>query len=180
MIGLSNSASEVTKADFIRWYILAQEGGLFIDTDILFFKPVDILKQIMEFDISLQFERWFTVGFLASNKHDFFKQMYQDAILKKDMTDYQALGTKLIAETYNFKQLCEKYKIFNIPTEYVYPIPYRKPNSFFNKDMPRIPQGCIGIHWFGGTPSSGRYQNTLTKENFKGNILAEKYEGIGQ
>jgi len=42
-INFYNEASDVHKSDFLRWWLLHEYGGLWVDMDILFIKPMDDL-----------------------------------------------------------------------------------------------------------------------------------------
>jgi hypothetical protein len=175
--GFPNDAHEVHKADFLRWELLASEGGIWSDLDILYLKSIDCLhysdppNAVMEIDTIVHIYsglRSHAIGFLGACPQNKLFKYCRDASREQSLTTYQAIGAELLnAQTRTMNALREKFPslmIGNISQSCVYPIlPIQSKIDFmFATDKPIFDDLSIGLHWFGGNPSAQAAEILLT------------------
>ena len=116
--GFSNDAHEVHKSDFIRWYLLSTDGGVWSDIDIVYTKSMESLVENVpvngNVDVALvpYTGGGHTIGFLMSsgNGNAFYRKMYELARKVFDPNQYQGIGCSLINN--NFPHLQQLRSIF--------------------------------------------------------------------
>ena len=66
------------KSNFLKWCKLYEEGGIYSDLDILYFKPIEnFYESIKEFDTVICQTDYLSIGFMASTKNNlFFKDIF--------------------------------------------------------------------------------------------------------
>ena len=102
--GFSNQAHEVHKSDFLRWRLLATEGGVWSDIDIFYVKPMSCLEENTPHNSNitvalcpLKPPHKHTVGFMLASKHNAFYQYISKVALSNYNPDvYQCMGSDLI------------------------------------------------------------------------------------
>jgi hypothetical protein len=102
--GFDNYAHEVHKSDFLRWQLLATEGGLWSDIDIFYTRPMECLEEnttnYYDIDVALcplKPPHKHTVGFMLSSKNNnFYKYISQTALTAYNKDVYQCMGSDLI------------------------------------------------------------------------------------
>lgn len=109
-------------ADYIRSKVLFEEGGVYLDTDMLLLKPIDNLLQY-PFFITEEGRGRIAFGlFGAVPKHRFLKQM----IDFYNQIEFNVFSPPIITHTFspliNKETLAEGEKIFD--SIYFYPLPY--------------------------------------------------------
>jgi len=172
--GFNNQAHEVHKSDFLRWRLLATEGGVWSDIDIFYVKPMQCLEentpQNSNIDVALcplKPPYKHTVGFmLASKDNKFYSYISQVALTNYNKDVYQCMGSDLInARFKNFESFGQQFpnnKFIFLDKKCVYTITSKTIESFYQQtnkkhNGPEI----IGYHWFGGHPRSQEFENTL-------------------
>ena len=172
--GFNNQAHEVHKSDFLRWRLLATEGGVWSDIDIFYVKPMQCLEenisQNSNIDVALcplKPPYKHTVGFmLASKDNKFYSYISQVALTNYNKDVYQCMGSDLInARFENFESFGQQFpnnKFIFLDKKCVYTITSKTIESFYQQtnkkhNGPEI----IGYHWFGGHPRSQEFENTL-------------------
>ena len=102
--GLSKTVGAIQKSDLFRWQKLAQQGGIYADTDILFTRPIDeYYETIKNQDTVLCYRnRYFLIGLMASAPgNQFFSKLFAHGITHTSNAGYQAAG------------VCNLYKMLN-------------------------------------------------------------------
>lgn len=175
--GFSNQAHEVHKSDFLRWRLLATEGGVWSDIDIFYIKSIECLEennaQHANIDVALcplKPPHKHTVGFMmASKDNNFYKYLSDLAVVNYNPEVYQCMGSDLINTRFedfnNFGQRFPNNKFIFLDKQCVYTITSKTIESFYqetNKKYNRA--GIIGYHWFGGHPKSQEFENSLLPE----------------
>ncbi|MCK9556267.1 glycosyltransferase [bacterium] len=183
-LGIPNEYPEVWKSDFLRWHLLGQDGGVWLDMDILFNKPMNYLDlnnpQNKDLDTIVSISEIFapatfhSIGFMASApKNDYYRYVMSKAIrTRPDFTNYQANGVVLLnTEFPTLNHIRKKFpnlKVDSISFNTVYayyPMQYIK--EIFTPGAPnRLKSHSLGIHWYAGHPSAGEFTNKLTPDNY--------------
>lgn len=163
-------------ADLFRWDYLQSESGWYSDTDVLWVRPMP--------DIDADFVGCETygiigVGLLAGKPNDLWKGLYESALSGYDPKGYQSTGTEaiyryarlpamsgweLIAQS--LKQLHPTVEIEILPHEVYCPWNATQVYNIFSKTE-TVPEACVGIHWFGGSPIGQEWNNRLTEGNYR-------------
>ncbi len=184
--GLSNDLPEVTKSDFLRLNLLSNDCGLWLDTDIVFFLPVEHAFTPTEHKSFVCFEkdipegrRYHSIGFLMSSVgNETFKVLFDNARKHIQDYDYQAIGSPFYEKYININNL----EVFSFSNNIVYPI--RWPDRTWNRpaevSLRDLKPETIGVHWYAGHPTSGKFQNLLTESNFSSynNIICFLLSGV--
>ena len=179
--GFDNQAHEVHKSDFLRWRLLATEGGLWSDIDIFYVKPMECLEENTSHhagvDVALcplKPPHKHTVGFMLASKHnDFYKHMSEVALKNYNKDVYQCMGSDLLNGRFeNFEVFGQQFpanQFVFLNKKSVYIITSKTIDQFYQ------PIGTatikkfnstqvIGYHWFGGHPQSQQFENNLQPE----------------
>lgn len=176
--GIPNEISEVHKSDFLRLLKLGETGGLYSDSDILFFRSVTNLRinTPKAADTTNVFctngrARVHYIGFLgASGENRLFQNLAEKAkaILLSSYKNlgYQAIGSTLFQSLHDWpkvKSLYPEMVAQNLDTKEVYSYDHRGFKALYHKGLiePATWDFGVGIHWFGGHPSSASIENTL-------------------
>jgi glycosyltransferase involved in cell wall biosynthesis len=106
--------SLIHESDLFRYYELYTNGGIYCDTDVLFFRPIDDLyNTLIENNHNTIFaqSKWVTIGFLGSVKNnELYKDLFDFGIYnyknkikteKYDINSYQSMGAELIYKKFN-------------------------------------------------------------------------------
>ncbi len=139
-------------ADYVRFYALYNEGGIYMDTDMLLIKPIDKFLT-HPFFTGLQ-DKWsIALGIIGCDKgHSFNKTCldYYDSI-KFNMVNPPIIThivTKLLAEN-GFKEEDIYQELTNgivlYPTEYFYPIHYTQEFELHEVDK-FCTRNTVGVH----------------------------------
>jgi hypothetical protein len=182
--GFSNQAHEVHKSDFLRWRLLASEGGVWSDIDIFYTKPIECLEennlQHANIDVALcplKPPHKHTVGFmLASQNNEFYRYISELALANYNPEVYQCMGSDLINsrfesfESFNHQFPNNQFAFLNKKSVYVItsktidqfyqPVDQKLTKKFNNSQV-------IGYHWFGGHPRSQEFENNLQPNTIK-------------
>jgi hypothetical protein len=174
--GFSNSAHEVHKADFLRWQLLAGEGGIWSDLDILYTKSLDELQFDYAPDDTAQIDsiihiypqyRAHAIGLLGASPGNAMFAACRDNVSSQSLDTYQAIGSELLnAELRTIWKIRNRYpnlEVANITRNSVY---YILPNTIYalytDMDNPlQFPADSIGCHWFGGHQLSQKFEHDV-------------------
>lgn len=177
--GFLNDTSEVFKSDFLRYYILYKEGGIWSDFDILYFKPVYscqlkgylIVGNHLNFDTAIIYRDlgYHQIGFFISSKsNSYFEYLHKQAYRFFNEFDYQSIGANMINYLFpNFKSIKRIFKNLNIIdlrayivfpflTNYLGKLYYETKYNWLREET-------IGIHWYYGHPLSKIFLEQLDK-----------------
>jgi len=176
--------SPIHKSDLYRYYILSKNGGLYCDTDVIFFRPINefynkIVSENYNTIIHESPRNFLTIGFLGSSQENkYYNDLFEYGIKNINIDGPQAMGVDLIYKFIGgrrkiiFDLIDEKYskiKLFNLPSELIYNFEVEDiRDCFYNgKNKNSFPKDSIGYHWYGGHPISQKYNNILTEKNFE-------------
>lgn len=182
--GFSNQAHEVHKSDFLRWRLLATEGGVWSDIDIFYIKPMECLEennlQHANIDVALcplKPPRKHTVGFMfASQDNDFYQYMSGVALANYNPDVYQCMGSDLIngrfEEFDSFGKQFPNNQFVFLNKKSVYVITSKTIDQFYQPVDQKLTKKfnnsqVIGYHWFGGHPQSQAFENNLQPNTIK-------------
>jgi len=178
--GFFNDAHEVHKADFIRWQLLSDLGGVWSDVDIIYVAPMgDMLDNTPEnSDATIAFCTYpggaHTLGFLMSSTgNPLFAKIATIALKVFNPERYQGIGTDIL-NRFLSRVLLDKFNNFNMDIIFldyrsVYSINYENNgiSKFFNINYThKKTKGEIGYHWYGGSPMSQQYEAMVIEENY--------------
>ena len=160
-VGKSNDMAEVHKSDIFRLWTLVNFGGVYSDFDILFTKPMpDISKKKMLY--SHHPDGHYAIGLLGCEAgNDTFNGILEVAKLATG-SKYQSYGSTMWGRALEDVKL----KGWDIPKNLVYSYNWKEAEQLFTESK-GLPKGAIGIHWYGGSIVSGRWENKLTPETYK-------------
>jgi hypothetical protein len=173
----TNQAHEVHKSDFLRWRLLAEQGGVWSDIDIFYTNPIDNIREntVENIDIDvalcpLKPPHKHTVGFMMSSKDNAFYQYISQLAAENYNKDvYQCMGSDLINgrfETFeSFGQQFLGNRFIFLDKRCVYTITSKTIELFYQETNKRHNNSeIIGYHWFGGHPRSQEFENDLNPE----------------
>jgi hypothetical protein len=175
--GFNNQAHEVHKSDFLRWRLLAEQGGVWSDIDIFYTNPIDNIKENTvgncNIDVALcplKPPHKHTVGFMLSSKDNaFYQHISQQAVANYNKDVYQCMGSDLINGSFptleSFGQQFPNTKFIFLDKRCVYTITSKTIELFYQLTNKRHNNSeIIGYHWFGGHPRSQEFENDLNPE----------------
>ncbi len=178
--GFSNSAHEVHKSDFLRWILLANEGGVWCDFDILFHQPMCLMTDnksensdkntgICRYNYNGSWANGsHAIGFLMSggNQNAYYTNVMNLSKITFKAKKYQTIGADLLNS--KFKSLIKSSpncKFLDINPDAVYSIT-EIPKFISNKTYIQDYPNAIGFHWYGGHPSTSEIESQLNEHNF--------------
>lgn len=171
-------ASEVIKSDLFRWYILAAEGGLWSDMDIIYFKSLEDSclndKSLSDKDtfVSINKKYGHSIGFfLSSGGNSFFEYLHNNANHYYNPSEYQSVGSSLLnKKAKNIEQMEQWYKVkaHNIPMDLVYAYNAIDVEEIYHQDkLARFTKDTIGMHWYAGHHFAADAVNNMNHVNYK-------------
>ena len=169
-LGLSNDMSEVHKSDFLRWFLLGKEGGLWSDMDIIYFKGVDKLEFNSPLNTNLDtcvsiYSYGHSIGFmLSAPQNHYYLTLWKKARKCFDSNNYQSIGSILCNKYFptidSIKNQLPRNNPINIPMSTVYPYNAGQIKEIFSMgDLGKYTKDSIGLHWYAGHPLAGEYLN---------------------
>lgn len=167
-IGINNGVSEVYKSDFLRWFLLFTEGGLWSDMDILYFRPMNSLvfnnMENENIDTGACISKYgHSVGFMfGSQNNEYYATLWDDSRKTWDNTNYQSIGSILVNRHFptieSIEKKCPKLHPINIPMDVVYAYNALDIKKIYNcEDMSQFTKQSIGLHWYAGHPLAGEF-----------------------
>ena len=186
------SASHLS--NFFKWSMLAKQGGIYADLDIVWFRSIDrFYNQIKNLDVGICATKFFSIGLLSGSANNpFYTEIYKTAKETYTPAAYQCAGVyalymwlygptifksqNLWAELQKrniYKDLIKKspdLKFYNIPMELIYAYDSTRIGDMFDTKIdPQLlmPEESIGIHWYAGNPIAQKANNFLTHYNYK-------------
>ncbi len=182
---LSMGPSHVS--NFLKWSKLHEEGGIYSDLDILYFRPIENFYNTLingNFDTAICQTEYLSIGLLASKKDNpFFKDIFINGTQKFNPDMYQSAGVINIYNLYrenttedNRSHIMDRAKnrypnlnFYNIPMNLIYFLDSWKIDYAIEQSLDIIdfPTESIGYHWYAGHPHIQYYNNLLTDENYK-------------
>ena len=172
-IGIKSDITEIHKADFLRFYLLSTSGGVWFDSDIMFFKSMnEFNKNKPEYSnkgLWLCFNHvYHSCGFLMSSKNNqFFKEKFELSKKRFNINNYQGVFIDVL----DLKEdRLKQYNYENIDMNIVYPINSFNIDLIFNSENSRLfSNNTIGLHWYGGHKLAEKYTNEINENNYNFN-----------
>lgn len=178
-----NDWSDVHRSDWLRWQLLATEGGFWSDFDILYIKSMSnayfaLSKNITDIVCCHEKEGFsgHTIGFLGSAGGSVLAGILH-LTLNVKLDDYQSLGSKIINQYLPYELLRNNGSILNIDSDVVYPYNYTNIMDIF-KPANYLPDKTIGIHWYAGSPVMSAFTSNFTDPNQYENMLTSLIKQI--
>lgn len=164
-----DNLSPVHASDLARFQYLAEEGGWYSDLDILYVRPMTTIKKLVASSktVFCQTAGVIGIGFLAGQRgFPLWQNVYQNALSRYNPCEYQSCGIlalhDLVGTVQRLKQAYVQSYPVDLPSETVYPWDHKQVSRIFEQDNV-VPSGCVGIHWFGGHPTSQQWNNRITR-----------------
>lgn len=176
---------DVYRSDLLRLKLLGEQGGLWLDMDVITFRPMnesilnDYFQKGSDTVISYsEARKHYSIGYmLASKGNEFFLDLYNKGKndqeppdwLKKKYGDRQRFGVILWDSFYpNPQAIAQQFpnlQIYNFQFKICYPYLYNDMDNLLLHDSP-LDQDTIAIHWYGGHPVTRSWENRLTWDNY--------------
>jgi mannosyltransferase OCH1-like enzyme len=169
-------------SNFFKWSKLYEDGGIYADLDILWFKPIDSFYDKLvadEIDVGLTQTSQISIGLLASSQGaKFYRDILVNGVSKFNADFYQTAGVMNVYSLYRGTSISNvlnvaikrypELKFYNIPMDLVYyydsdSITYAMESSLKINDFS---SNSIGYHWYAGHPISQKYNQLLTEDNY--------------
>jgi len=177
---VNNHIPEIFKSDFLRWHVLSTAGGLWSDFDIIYFKPITYLhlnqKGNEDINTVICFNEkpaYHSIGFLMSAPNNqFYRFIYEKAVSGLDLQEYQSIGYNLLNTQFpdleTIRNAFDAVKLGNLKMEVVYPLNHNHIPLIFTGNYFHLidTDNSIGIHWYGGHPDAGRFENCVNENNY--------------
>jgi hypothetical protein len=183
-LGLDSHIPEALKSDLWRWKILSEEGGLWSDFDIIYFKTMESLyfnnvsNNEMNTGVCIEENKEgpnHSIGFLLSSSgNDFYKFIRDESESHLDLKDYQSIGAimfnKYFPTIMSIEQKFPHLNPINIKMDVVYPV-HRHciyiPSLCPDIDLSGFAESTIGLHWYAGYPYGVEWENLITESNYR-------------
>ena len=167
-------------SNLFKWQQLAEEGGVYLDMDILFVKSIeDWYTKVEESDAILCYapERYFSIGLLGSSGDNAFYRLVFDECIKTFFGGvYQSMGVMVLYQMFGpMRQLdhwgrlqnsFSELVFQNFSMEYVYPWMCTQMQEVFGVRHVELPVNTFGIHWYAGTEIAQRYNVLMDGEDW--------------
>jgi len=175
----NNGASEVHKADFLRWYLLGTDGGFWSDFDILYVNEMDNLSinkeenENVDVGICTYYRNLTAIGFLCGCEDcEFWKHIKDMAIFKFNPISYQSIGSQLLNDEFDIstriKERFNNHNPIQIHKKSIYYLDYNRVADFYNSDIDVFSdEEIIGLHWYAGNQLSQKFENVIGLNNYK-------------
>jgi mannosyltransferase OCH1-like enzyme len=162
--GFRNNVSETYKSDLLRLHLLNICGGVWADSDILFFNPMTELsvnipanKRAETFVCISRYGH--SIGFMmAVQGSRFFERLSANAIKEYDENNYQSMGVNMYNRDYPTIESINKFSpAVNIPMDAVYAHDAGHVTELINGSITRFTNESIGCHWYAGHLAWGKF-----------------------
>lgn len=164
-VGYTNDTTETFKADYMRMLTMSTVGGIWIDSDILFFKPVcESYYNVSEsadtcnvLSITIGDAVYHSTGMvMASPERSIFKRAYELLSVSYNKHESQSIASKLLNLVgTSIADISNKYgSCINMADDYIYPLGVKRFDDIFINDVDFETWQTIGLHWYGGAKGS--------------------------
>jgi hypothetical protein len=187
--GIDSDLHNILRSDIFRYHIIHDEGGAWIDFDIIWLKPMSHINNvdyignvsIEEAGANVRLYKMttghFNIGILfCVPKHSLYKVLItksievQNRFKNKDKYNHQAFGVAMWKELYNTLQdvINAHPDVVGLPYELSAPYGIYDLDRLYRKtDLSVINNNVIGVHWFNG--------HKLGKEYVNGDLFEKNY-----
>lgn len=153
-LGFAPDMAEVHKADYTRIFVLNEYGGAWVDTDIIFFRPMSHLSINNDYNTRKEVfvsicKYGHSVGFLLAKPKSIFYQKLMSVMLKEfNPTHYQCIGSCMLNKYYPPLMPIPDGAYIHDDAVYRYNANYV--HELLNNKEPLFNSESIGCHWYGG------------------------------
>jgi hypothetical protein len=165
LIGIPSDIPEVHKSDLLRWYLLSMYEGIWSDFDILYVNPItdEMTTKWSGAGVCRYPLGHIAIGFLiceGNEGRDFYSKVFTNGLNKIPQKSYQAFGSDLLESC-----ITPDEPVFVFPWQWFYPYhrAFNIPKYFMPIELDSTES--IGFHWYGGHPSCGVKENSVTHSN---------------
>jgi len=172
---IDSNISCVHAKDILNWHLLAKEGGVVSDMDILYIKSIsNIYEEYIKENATVGIisfknfpkKNYMPVSFMMGGPNTFFEDVYNLALKQYNPSIYECGGTLCLpAQTLEeIKKMYPKEIFYHLNEHSVFPFTHvnlwKAYNLMHKEDaVAQIPVDTIGIHWYGGNPMSINHTN---------------------
>lgn len=168
---------EAHKADFFKWDILYKEGGVFMDTDMIFLKNIDAFIDMInnnKYNFVIHYVvpdvSYVISTVMALPKSLVCKNIYNETLNCFKPHIYQCVGASILNRWYpnGVHSITSKYKKVNAfdPGDIFFPCRWENLDYIYGENKPEIIKSdTAALHWFGGTDLGKHYNQILNEQN---------------
>jgi len=170
-------------SDLFRWELLSTDGGFYCDMDVLWVRSMEPLyAKHQQADAIFCMECGGTlcaIGFFgASSGCPIFGDIRTAALRNYTPGLYESAGAVSVSRAAGLDHdvhagqkivpaFCKRYpelRIVQVPDETLYHFDCNTYPAIYDTTA-EVPEGVVGIHWFGGAQASQKWNNLLTADN---------------
>jgi hypothetical protein len=112
-----------------------------------------------------------SIGFMMAEKNNILFKTYAKLSMNNfDPSKYQSIGSDMIINLYpTYELLASAFnnQIHNLDVDNIYYYDFKNLNNIYEINaFKELKEKGIGIHWYGGHPTSQKYNNLLTHKNY--------------
>jgi len=171
---------ELHMGDLVQWCVMSEDGGVFSDTDVLFFRPLDH-KRFRSVDVGLvQFlgnpkPGYIPTTFMLGQPNGFFRRMYDDTMDHGDHISWEGYGEEMIGGSFGSVIAVQRsfpdLNVVRLPSRIVFPFAETEKmfveyaNLMFYQNI-KMPKESVGIHWYGSGTIAQHFNNEITRDNY--------------
>ncbi len=184
--------SPIHASDIFQWQVLSTTGGVYCDMDILFTAPITSAIRGENDTYVCLFRETAPIGLLAAcPRNRFYADVFRTA-LERIGAPYQSAGCEAVTATIDrydtfaaqqarmpSESAIEKCRLQAIKLQHpahtfknldctvIYPFWWdRAAEEVFTARHTTLPAGCVGVHWYAGSPVSQQANQVLNHANF--------------
>jgi hypothetical protein len=175
--GIRKDLHNILRSDILRYHLLYDNGGVWLDFDIIWLKPIELLSDICgnsnftlsvcEFKEPKKERNHYPIGVLvAAKKGPFYKNLIDrcNVIQASNIGDkeFQSYGAPMIKELFTSSEdILNKYEgSISIDYNVFYPYDvYSLKSLYKGTDLSVLTGNVLCLHWFNGYVLSKRYIN---------------------
>ena len=168
-IGPPSLRGSVLSSDRERYAQLAETGGMYFDTDIIFTAPIPEEWLSKDNCIVSRDGKSQGIAVLGSKPGSkFFAGLVHDCderLKSKVILAYQSLGIKLFVgkDTRQMASVVGE-SLYEIPIELMFPVPWGGVEQLWSDINIPVRPDAVGVHWFGGDELSREYEPKITPD----------------
>jgi hypothetical protein len=153
-LGFAPDMAEVHKADYVRITAMYEYGGAWVDSDIIFFRPMEHLSVNNDSNIRKEVfvsicKYGHSVGFLmAKPKSRFYKRLNEVMLKEFNYKHYQCIGSVMFDKYFPPLQPMPDGAFIHDDAVYRYDANHVKELMTYKE--PWFNDESIGCHWYGG------------------------------
>jgi hypothetical protein len=190
--GFTDEVTETFKADYMRLLTMSQAGGIWIDSDILFWKPLEAsyfnkpgsADTCNVLHITIGDAVYHSTGLvMASKERSIWKKAIELVSVSYYQHNTQSIASGLLNKiSVNIADISYAYgAAINISDEYIYPLNVTRFDDIFDNSVQPGTWQTIGLHWYGGAEKARQYVHGMSPDTWRryNNTLAKCVDMTG-